>query len=141
MQIRPLLRQVGGKGVAEHVHVFPVLVPDRQQVGVMPLVVFHEVAEMDFMDFEGGKAVPFLFQQFQAALRLGVFPFGIGMPHVHPAVTDAGVGRMAVAECPVACIRYPYAVRTAACLFVRGGASPLLQNLIHVAEFCFMPQR
>lgn len=113
-------------------------VPDRQQVEAMPLVVFHEVAEMDFMGFEGGKAVPLLFRQFQAAFRQGVFPLGVGMPHVHPAVTDAGVGRTAVAECPVARIRYPYAVRTAACPFVRGGASPLSMNLIHVAEFCFI---
>ena len=73
-------------------------VPDRQQVGVMPLVVFHEVAEMDFMGFESGKAVPLLFRQFQAALRQGVFPLGIGMPHVHRAVTDAGVGRTALPE-------------------------------------------
>lgn len=116
-------------------------VPDRQQVGDMPLVVFHEVAEMDFMGFEGGKAVPLLFRQFQAALRLGVFPFGIGMPHVHRAVTDAGVGRTAVAECPVARIRYPYVVRTVPCFFVQDDASPLFPNIVHVAEFCFMPQR
>ena len=75
-----------------HMEHIAVDVLDRQQVKVMPLVVFHEVAEIDFIGFYGGKAVPLLFQQFQVAFRQCVFPFGFGMPHVNPAVINIGVG-------------------------------------------------
>ena len=92
-------------------------VPDRQQVGVMPLVVFHEVAEMDFMGFESGKAVPLLFQQFEVASRQYVFPFRFGMPHVNPAVINIGVGRIAVIEIRQFKSGGRYVGRTIACLF------------------------
>ena len=61
-----------------HMEHIAVDVLDRQQVKVMPLVVFHEVAEIDFIGFYGGKAVPLLFQQFQVAFRQCVFPLGLG---------------------------------------------------------------
>ena len=81
-----------------HVEHIAVYVLDRQQVKVLPLVVFHEVAEIDFIGFYGGKAVPLLFQQFEVASRQYVFPFRFGMPHVNPAVINIGVGRIAVIE-------------------------------------------
>lgn len=61
-----------------HVEHIAVYVLDRQQVKVLPLVVFHEVAEIDFIGFYGGKAVPLLFQQFEVASRQYVFPLGLG---------------------------------------------------------------
>ena len=153
-----------------HVEHIAVYVLDRQQVKVLPLVVFHEVAEIDFIGFYGGKAVPLLFQQFEVAFRQCVFPFGFGMPHVNPAVINIGVGRIAVVEIrqfksggrhvgrTVAClfyvrilgeqqgdsltvyILYSYVVRTVSFFLVQNDASSLFLNLIHVAEFCFAPK-
>jgi len=153
-----------------HVEHIAVYVLDRQQVKVLPLVVFHEVAEIDFIGFYGGKAVPLLFQQFEVASRQYVFPFRFGMPHVNPAVINIGVGRIAVIEIrqfksggryvgrTIAClfhvrilgeqqgdsltvyILYPYVVRTVSFFLVQNDASSLFLNLIHVAEFCFAPK-
>ena len=52
-----------------HIEHIIINILDRQQVKFMPFVVFHEVAEIDFIGFYGGKAVSLLLQQFQIAFR------------------------------------------------------------------------
>ena len=81
-----------------HVEHIAVYVLDRQQVKVLPLVVFHEVAEIGTVCFDGRGAVTLLFQQFEVAFRQYVFPLGLRMPDVNPAVIYVGVGRIAVVE-------------------------------------------
>lgn len=88
-----------------------------QAVDVASFMVFHKVAEIGTIGFNGRGAVTLLLQQFQIAFRQCVFPFGLGMPHINPAVIDVGVGRIAVVE-----IRQPEsgsrdAGRILACLF------------------------
>lgn len=69
-----------------------------QAVDVPSLVIFHEIAEISTVCFDGRGAVTLLFQQFEIAFRQCVFPFGLGMPHVNPAVINIGVGRIAVVK-------------------------------------------
>ena len=63
-----------------------------QAVDVPSLVIFHEVAEIGTVCFDGRGAVTLLFQQLEVAFRQCVFPFRFGMPHVNPAVINIGVG-------------------------------------------------
>ena len=63
-----------------------------QAVDVPSLVIFHEVAEIGTVCFDGRGAVTLLFQQFEVAFRQCVFPFRFGMPHVNPAVINIGMG-------------------------------------------------
>ena len=53
---------------------------------------------LSILCFDSRGAVTLLFQQFEVAFRQYVFPLGLRMPDVNPAVIYVGVGRIAVVE-------------------------------------------